>query len=179
MSKTVYLTHELLEDLHDAFLEKCDRLSQEDLKCDWNDLYEFIIRGCLYASRMVLKHAADETPDTVSRHIYSEIYAWLLPKSGGGVADVKHTLMKETDYGYYRGIAKELSEMPEVIDVFHHIHKVMPGDEYVLSHLVMDEQRIKVVLTKCKGRGMSRLAFGTDEWFPETVNPSNRLRIKL
>lgn len=95
------------------------------------------------------------------------------------MADVKHTLMKETDYGYYRGIAKELSEMPEVIDVFHHIHKVMPGDEYVLSHLVMDEQRIKVVLTKCKGRGMSRLAFGTDEWFPETVNPSNRLRIKL
>lgn len=176
MRSVIYLTHELLEDLHEAFLEKCDRLSPEDLKCDWNDLYEYIIRGCLYASRMLLKNVANDDDETISQYIYSELYAHLLPKSDGGVADIKRTLMKETDFGYYRGIARELSEMPEVLDVFHHIHQVMPGSDHELSHLVIDEQRIKVVLGKKFGRNMSNMKIGTHEWYPEivTVADANR-----
>lgn len=187
MNKKVYLSCDILHDMRDAFLEYGDRLDPDSMDVDWDDLYVCIIEACvaaIAASRGVKNERPTER--SIISSIGSELYSRILAEVEVRLRDKRrskgtHTgteerisdlnnrsklLLSEANFGFYRGIANELSESPIVLDVYDVLDKSLPDEIPANVTATVDPNRVTITLRESNG-----VTFGTRQWAPDIVRP--------
>ena len=187
MNKKVYLSCDILHDMRDAFLEYGDRLDPDSMDVDWDDLYVCIIEACvaaIAASRGVKNERPTER--SIISSIGSELYSRILAEVEVRLRDKRrskgtHTgteerisdlnirsklLLSEANFGFYRGIANELSESPIVMDVYDVLDKSLPDEIPANVTATVDPNRVTITLRESNG-----VTFGTRQWVPDIVRP--------